>query len=67
MVKYMAAKLEENITAIRCPVVDCRSLLEPEYTILPQDVFDGWGAALCEAMIPGLKIFIVHSKIVLQC
>lgn len=64
MVKYVAAKLEENITAIRCPVVDCRGLLEPEYCrdILPQDVFDRWGAALCEAMIPGAQKFYCPFK-----
>lgn len=64
MVKYVAAKLEENITAIRCPVVDCRGLLEPEYCrdILPQDVFDRWGAALCEAVIPGAQKFYCPFK-----
>ncbi|KAB2633925.1 E3 ubiquitin-protein ligase RNF217 [Pyrus ussuriensis x Pyrus communis] len=31
MVNYVASKLQENITSIRCPVPDCVGLLEPEY------------------------------------
>lgn len=64
MVKYVTTKLYENITSILCPVVDCGGLLEPEYCrdILPQDVFDRWGAALCEATIPGAQKFYCPFK-----
>ncbi|XAR51120.1 hypothetical protein NMG60_11005663 [Bertholletia excelsa] len=53
MVKYVASKLQENITQIQCPVAGCRGLLEPEHcrSILPPEVFDRWGKALCEAVI----------------
>ncbi|XP_024040867.1 E3 ubiquitin-protein ligase RSL1-like [Citrus sinensis] len=52
-VKYVASKLQESITTIGCPVAGCQGLLEPDYcrNILPQQVFDRWGNALCEAVI----------------
>ncbi|KAL6979865.1 RBR-type E3 ubiquitin transferase [Sarracenia purpurea var. burkii] len=53
MIKYVASKLQENITQVRCPASDCNGILEPEYcrSILPPEVFDRWGNALCEAVI----------------
>ncbi|KAH9684397.1 RING-type domain-containing protein [Citrus sinensis] len=53
VVKYVASKLQESITTIGCPVAGCQGLLEPDYcrNILPQQVFDRWGNALCEAVI----------------
>ncbi|XP_068342552.1 E3 ubiquitin-protein ligase dbl4-like [Pyrus communis] len=64
MVKYVASKLQENITSIRCPVPDCIGLLEPEYCrpILPPEVFDQWGTALCEAVILGSEKFYCPYK-----
>lgn len=51
--KYIASKLLDNITQITCPVLGCLGLLEPEdcRLILPREVFDRWGKALCEAVI----------------
>ncbi|KAK3026695.1 hypothetical protein RJ639_041542 [Escallonia herrerae] len=63
--KYVASKLEENIIQIPCPVPDCRKgLLEPEpcRAILPPDVFDRWGNALCEAVILGSEKFYCPFK-----
>ncbi|XP_019253784.1 PREDICTED: probable E3 ubiquitin-protein ligase RNF217 [Nicotiana attenuata] len=53
MANYIAKKLQENISQISCPVSGCNRLLEPYYcrSILPNDVFDKWGDALCESMI----------------
>lgn len=50
---YVASKIQENITRIPCPGSGCAGILEPEYcrSILPPEVFDRWGDALCEAMI----------------
>lgn len=49
----MASKLQENITSIKCPEAECCGRLEPYHcrSILPQEVFDRWGNALCEALI----------------
>ncbi|KAI8016914.1 putative E3 ubiquitin-protein ligase RNF217 [Camellia lanceoleosa] len=53
ILKFVASKLQDNITQIQCPVPDCNGLLDPEHCrpILPPDVFDRWGTALCEAVI----------------
>ncbi|XP_075641132.1 E3 ubiquitin-protein ligase HEL1 [Castanea sativa] len=65
MAMYVASKLQDNITAIRCPVPECvEGLLEPEQcrSILPKDVFDRWGNALCEAVIPASQKFYCPFK-----
>ncbi|KAF3453110.1 hypothetical protein FNV43_RR03544 [Rhamnella rubrinervis] len=62
--KYAASKLQENVIKIGCPVPDCKGCLEPEYcqSILPADVFDRWGDALCEAVILGSEKFYCPFK-----
>lgn len=64
MSKFVGAKLQENITAIQCPVPNCGGLLEPEYcrSILPPEVFNRWGDALCEASILGAQSFYCPFK-----
>ncbi|KAI3414958.1 uncharacterized protein J3R85_015652 [Psidium guajava] len=51
--KYIASKLHDNVTHIDCPVSGCSGVLEPEYcrSILPPELFNRWGNALCEALI----------------
>ncbi|CAL0327856.1 unnamed protein product [Lupinus luteus] len=54
VVTYVESKLEENVVKIRCPQPECEvGLLELQGCrgILPKEVFDRWGDALCEAMI----------------
>ncbi|KAI6679803.1 hypothetical protein NL676_033684 [Syzygium grande] len=43
--KYVASKLQDNVTRIGCP---SRAAVA---SILPPEVFDRWGKALCEALI----------------
>lgn len=64
MVKYVASKLQENFTCIQCPVSNCNGLLEPEYccAILPSEVFERWGNALCESSILGSQKFYCPFK-----
>lgn len=59
MAKYVASKLQDNITSIKCPVTGCQGFLEPQHCcpILPKQVFDRWGDALCEAVILGSEKF----------
>ncbi|XP_057806590.1 E3 ubiquitin-protein ligase RSL1 [Salvia miltiorrhiza] len=61
---YVAAKLQENITAVGCPVPGCAGFLEPQHcrTILPKEVFERWGDALCEALILGAEKFYCPYK-----
>ena len=64
MARYVGSKLQENVTRIGCPVPDCNGSLEPDYcrSILPQEVFDRWGMALCEALILGSEKFYCPYK-----
>ncbi|PON66070.1 E3 ubiquitin ligase RBR family [Parasponia andersonii] len=64
MARYVASKLQDNVTEIGCPVSECKGSLEPEYcrSILPQEVFDRWGMALCEALILGSEKFYCPYK-----
>ena len=64
IVKYVDSKLRESITSIRCPVTECKGVLEPEYCgkIVPKEVSDRWGNALCEAVINGAQKFYCPFK-----
>ncbi|KAB2618281.1 E3 ubiquitin-protein ligase RNF217 [Pyrus ussuriensis x Pyrus communis] len=53
-VQYVVSNLQNNVTStIMCPVQGCAGVLDPNYCrpILPDDVFDGWGNALCESAL----------------
>ncbi|KAF8388681.1 hypothetical protein HHK36_025361 [Tetracentron sinense] len=64
MTRYVASKIQENITSIQCPESNCKGVLEPEYcrSILPPKVFDRWGDALCESLILGSQRFYCPFK-----
>ncbi|KAG8373875.1 hypothetical protein BUALT_Bualt11G0070800 [Buddleja alternifolia] len=64
MSKYVASKIQENITIINCPVSGCKGFLEPQHcrSILPKQVFDRWGDALCEAVILASEKFYCPFK-----
>ncbi|CAN1320872.1 E3 ubiquitin-protein ligase RSL1 [Linum perenne] len=64
MAKYVASKLQNNLSGINCPVSGCYGVLEPEHcrSILPLEVFDRWGDALCEALILGSQKFYCPFK-----
>ncbi|ONH97465.1 hypothetical protein PRUPE_7G191400 [Prunus persica] len=53
IVKFIVSNLQNNVTCIMCPTPGCSGLLDPEYCrpILPNDVFDLWGTALCESLL----------------
>lgn len=62
--KHVAAKLQENIFQIRCPDLNCKGDLEPQFcrSIVPVEVFDRWGTALCESLIHGSEKFYCPFK-----
>ncbi|MCL7038351.1 hypothetical protein MKW94_028273 [Papaver nudicaule] len=64
MVRYVQSKIEENVISIGCPEIDCHGVLEPEIcqSILPPEVFNRWGKALCEALILGTQKFYCPFK-----
>ncbi|GAB4841935.1 hypothetical protein Ancab_011892 [Ancistrocladus abbreviatus] len=53
--KYVAVKIQENISMVSCPNMGCKGVIEPEdcRDILPEEVFERWESALCESMILG--------------
>ncbi|ONK57737.1 uncharacterized protein A4U43_C09F3560 [Asparagus officinalis] len=57
--RYLAAKINDNVSAIKCPEDNCNGLLEPEQCqgIVPREVFERWGSAICEATILGSNKF----------
>ncbi|OMO70534.1 Zinc finger, RING-type [Corchorus capsularis] len=62
--KYIAAKLQENISMIECPEVNCKAALEPQFckSIVPRQVFDRWENALCESLILASQKFYCPFK-----
>ncbi|CAA0842153.1 RING/U-box superfamily protein [Striga hermonthica] len=64
VIRYVVSKLEDNIVSIKCPVPGCIGLLEPQHcqSILPEQVFDQWGYALCEAAILDTEKFYCPFK-----
>lgn len=62
--KYVDSRIQENVTKITCPVSGCNGVLELEdcQAVLPREVFDRWGDALCEAVILGSAKFYCPFK-----
>ncbi|XWS26527.1 hypothetical protein CRYUN_Cryun26dG0039200 [Craigia yunnanensis] len=58
-IKYIESKLDDNLTRILCPVTNCQGLLEPDFCrdILPRELFNRWGKALCESAFLGSEKF----------
>ncbi|KAF5182354.1 RING/U-box superfamily protein [Thalictrum thalictroides] len=58
------AKIQENISTVTCPDVNCKRVLEPEVcrSFIPEKVFDRWMNALCESYILGSQKFYCPYK-----
>ncbi|XP_062193131.1 E3 ubiquitin-protein ligase RSL1-like [Phragmites australis] len=55
--RYIGAKIQDRIAEVSCPEERCGGVLDPELCqgMLPREVFERWGAALCEFMVLGAK------------
>ncbi|KAJ7963352.1 RBR-type E3 ubiquitin transferase [Quillaja saponaria] len=62
--KHVAAKVQQNNLKVDCPDINCNVELKPEHfnSIVPQEVLDRWGTALCESSIPGSLKFYCPFK-----
>jgi len=51
--RHVAAKIQENISMVKCPEPKCKAVIEPEFcrSIIPEEVFDRWENALCENVV----------------
>nr|CAB3481122.1 unnamed protein product [Digitaria exilis] len=54
---YVGGKIQDRVPDVRCPEERCAAALDTELCqgILPREVFERWGAALCESMLMGAK------------
>uniref|UniRef100_A0A453DAR1 RBR-type E3 ubiquitin transferase n=1 Tax=Aegilops tauschii subsp. strangulata TaxID=200361 RepID=A0A453DAR1_AEGTS len=54
---YIGAKIQDRIADVKCPEERCTGVLDPALCqgMLPREVFERWGAALCESMMLGAK------------
>ncbi|RDX78316.1 E3 ubiquitin-protein ligase RNF144A, partial [Mucuna pruriens] len=61
---YVATKIRENISIIKCPDPICREILDSQYcrSIIPKEVFDRWQNTLCENLVPGSQKFYCPFK-----
>ncbi|KAM3257711.1 hypothetical protein ACQJBY_049808 [Aegilops geniculata] len=58
--QYIAARVEENLLSMGCPDPGCKGgVLHPEECrdIVPPQLFQRWGAALCEVALGDLKFY----------
>ncbi|XP_027337346.1 probable E3 ubiquitin-protein ligase RNF217 [Abrus precatorius] len=64
IVRYVAAKIQENISMVKCPDTKCKGVLEPQCcrSIIPKDVFDRWENALCENLVLASQKFYCPFK-----
>lgn len=61
---HIAAKIQENLTTVRCPQLNCGTALDIQFCgpILPPEVVEKWGRLLCESEILGLTKFYCPFK-----
>ncbi|KAI4355368.1 hypothetical protein L6164_004149 [Bauhinia variegata] len=62
--RYVGAKIQENISFVKCPEPKCRGVLEPQFcqSVIPKEVFDRWEDALCENLVLASQKFYCPSK-----
>ncbi|KAI9093982.1 hypothetical protein K1719_023329 [Acacia pycnantha] len=61
---YVASKLQENISMVKCPDPKCRGIIEPLFcrSIIPEELFERWENAVCENLILGSQKFYCPFK-----
>jgi len=62
--RHVAAKIQENISMVKCPGPKCKGVIEPENcrTVIPKEVLDRWENALCENVVLGSQKFYCPFK-----
>ncbi|RHN82081.1 putative IBR domain, Zinc finger, RING-type, E3 ubiquitin ligase RBR family [Medicago truncatula] len=64
VVKQVATKIQDNITNVSCPGLNCKGVLELESCrkLLPKELIDKWNDALCEAFFLTVPKFYCPFK-----
>ncbi|XP_061376510.1 E3 ubiquitin-protein ligase RSL1-like [Gastrolobium bilobum] len=62
--KHVATKIQESITVVSCPGLNCKGVLEIDAcrSMLPKNVLDKWNDALCEAFLLTVPKFYCPFK-----
>ncbi|XP_027367068.1 probable E3 ubiquitin-protein ligase RNF217 [Abrus precatorius] len=52
VIKHVATKIQDKITVVSCPGLNCKGVLEVDacMAMLPKELLDRWSDALCEAL-----------------
>ncbi|KAL5070176.1 hypothetical protein RYX36_021063 [Vicia faba] len=64
VVKQVATKIQENITVVSCPGLNCKGVLELETLrpLLPKELIDRWDDAMTEALLLTVPKFYCPFK-----
>ncbi|XP_022631781.1 E3 ubiquitin-protein ligase RNF144A-like [Vigna radiata var. radiata] len=62
--QHVAAKIQENISMVKCPEPKCNAAIEPDNcrSIIPKEVFGRWENALSENVVLGSQKFYCPFK-----
>ncbi|XP_062109157.1 E3 ubiquitin-protein ligase RSL1-like [Humulus lupulus] len=64
--RHVASKIQESLTVVACPGLDCRGVHELEIescrSILPREVVESWDEALCQALLMECEKFYCPFK-----
>ncbi|GAV83682.1 LOW QUALITY PROTEIN: IBR domain-containing protein, partial [Cephalotus follicularis] len=57
--RHVAAKMQDSVTIITCPALDCKAVLERDTCgpVISKEVFDQWNDVLCEELISASKFY----------
>ena len=61
--KHVATKIQESITIVCCPGLDCNGVIELDAcrAVLPKDVFERWDKALCEELFGSQRFYCPYK------
>ena len=61
--KHVATKIQESITVVTCPGLDCKGVIELDdcRAMLPKDVLDRWDEALCEELFGSQRFYCPYK------
>uniref|UniRef100_A0A453B599 RBR-type E3 ubiquitin transferase n=1 Tax=Aegilops tauschii subsp. strangulata TaxID=200361 RepID=A0A453B599_AEGTS len=65
VVRYVAAKLGENVPRVKCPDPGCEEgAVEPEscFGVISSDLLDKWGFLLCESALGAKRVYCPYRE-----
>ncbi|CAJ2630227.1 unnamed protein product [Trifolium pratense] len=64
VIKQVAIKIQDKITVVSCPGLNCKDVLELEScrALLPKELIDKWNDASCEALFINVPKFYCPFK-----